>query len=698
MAYKSKDSLETARVLVVETVGAIEERICGLLSLPGIGLFRTESVRGLSAGLERVYKNEIDAILVELSLFSGNGLDEFDKFFAAACNIPILVIGEVADEGLAIQAVGRGAQDYLLTEHLDGYSLSRAVRNAIERKSHEDALFVEQERAEVTLNSIGDAVLCTDIAGRITYLNSVAEGLTGWGREDAKGKLLAEVFRIVDGLSRQSVPDPMLKAVQENRTVGLTANCVLIRRDGMEFAIEDSAAPIHDRAGKIIGSVIVFHDVSAAREITSRVQFLAEHDAVTGLPNRLLLNDRITQAIALARHHTRSLAVMFLDLDHFKHINDSMGHASGDIFLQTIAARLLASVRSSDTVSRQGGDEFVILLSEIAHAADACKSAEKLLHAINQPHFLEGRELRVGGSIGVSIYPEDGEDAAALLKNADMAMYHAKECGRNNFQFFKPEMTVKAALRQTLEDSLHLALQRKEFLLHYQPIVNLVTGQIAGVEALLRWQHPEEGIVCPEFFIQVAEECGLIVQIGRWVQSEAFRQVREWQDAGLPAILLSINVSAVEFSDKRFMEGIRKALTDSGIGGGNVKLELTERVLMKQEETTGVVLKELKSLGVQLVVDDFGMGYSSLSYLLQFPIDMLKIDRFFVQQITDGSVDNAIVSAIIGMGQGLGYSVVAEGIETQAQRDYLQSRECEMGQGYLFSRPVPAAEIAVLLE
>lgn len=685
-------------MLLIESDSAIEKRICVLLAAPGRELFEVECVRGLSKGMERLNKKGVDAILLELSLLENDGIEKFDRLFEAALNIPILVIGEFANEPLAVQAVARGAQDYLLPEHLDGYSLTRAVRNAIERKANEDALFLERERAEVTLNSIGDAVLCTNISGRITYLNQVAEGITGWSREEAKGKPHTEVFRIVDGTTREAALDPILKAVEENRTVGLTANCILIRRDGAEFAIEDSAAPIHNRAGDIIGAVVVFHDVSETRATINRAAFLAEHDAVTGLPNRLLLHDRITQSIALARHHNRLLAVMFLDLDHFKRINDSMGHACGDALLQAVATRLQASVRSSDTVSRQGGDEFVVLLSEIAHAADAAKSAEKLLQALSLPYSLDDRDVHIGGSIGISIYPEDGHDAETLLKNADMAMYHAKECGRNNVQFFKDQMTIKAARRQSIEESLRLALKRKEFLLHYQPMISLSTGEIAGVEALLRWQHPEQGLLYPDSFVQVAEECGLIVQIGGWVQGEACRQAREWEDAGLPPMIISINVSAVEFNDKRFMRGIRKAISDSGIAAESLKLELTEGGLMKHMETTGAMLQELKALGIQLAVDDFGMGYSSLSYLIQFPIDMLKIDRSFVQQITDSSADNAIVSAIIAMGQSLGYLVVAEGIETQVQKDYLQSRGCEMGQGYLFSRPVPAIDIPILVQ
>jgi diguanylate cyclase (GGDEF)-like protein/PAS domain S-box-containing protein len=640
----------------------------------------------------------IDAVVLELSLPDSRGMETFDKLFSAAPYIPILVMAGNGNEALAKEAVGRGAQDYLLPGHLDGYSLSRALRNAIERKAVEDALYVERERAVVTLNSIGDAVLSTDISGKITYLNLVAETMTGWRREEATGKLLAEVFRIIDGTTRKPARDPMEMAVEQNRTVGLTVNCILIRRDGFESPIEDSAAPIHDRAGRVLGAVIVFHDVSAARAMTVQMTHSAQHDLVTNLPNRLLLNDRITQSIALARRKKRPVAVIFLDLDHFKFVNDSLGHATGDKLLQSVSKRLLATVRGSDTVSRQGGDEFVILLSEIAHSEDAATSAAKILLALNAPHSIMGQDLHIDGSIGVSLYPEDGQDAETLIKNADTAMYHAKENGRNNFQFFTPEMNLKAVRRQSLEGSLRHALEREEFLLHYQPKVDLQTGEITGVEALIRWQQTDRGLLFPSQFVAIAEDCGLILPIGRWVLREACRQARAWQDAGLPFKRISINVSAVEFRDKGFVEGVRTILSETGLEARYLDLELTEGVLMKDAESTAAVLRELKLLGVHLAVDDFGTGYSSLSYLQQFPIDVLKIDKSFVHQISGELSDSAIVSAIIEMGKSLKHRVIAEGIETGEQLAFLKARHCAEGQGYLFSRPVAAAQLADLLQ
>jgi diguanylate cyclase (GGDEF)-like protein/PAS domain S-box-containing protein len=685
------------KILLIENDPATAKEIRAVLAAAGRGSFEVEWVCYLSEGLARLSKKGIDGVLLELSLPDSHGIETIDKLFSAAPDVPILILGGNVTEALAKEAVRRGAQDYLLPGHLD-YSLPRALHNAIERKAVEDALFVEKERAVVTLNSIGDAVLCTDISGNITYLNFVAATMTGWPCEEAIGKPLAEVFRIIDGTTRKTARDPMEMAVEENRTVGLTVNCILIRRDGFESAIEDSAAPIHDRAGRVTGAVIVFHDVSAARAMSLQMTYLAQHDLVTNLPNRLLLNDRISQSIALARRQNRAIAVIFLDLDRFKYINDSLGHATGDKLLQSVSKRLLASVRRSDTVSRQGGDEFVILLSEITHPEDAARTARKILLSLSAPHSIGVQNLHIDGSIGISVYPEDGEDTETLIKNADMAMYHAKENGRNNFQFFKTEMNLKSVERQSLEGSLRCALEREELLLHYQPKVNLDTGEITGVEALIRWQQPERGLVPPSQFVPVAEDCGLIVQIGRWVLHEACRQARAWQNAGLPALPIAVNVSAVEFRDKGFVEGVRAILSETGLEARYLELELTEGVLMDHAKSTAAVLRELKMMGVQLAVDDFGTGYSSLSYLRQFPIDVLKIDQSFVHQITADPDDSRIVSAIINMGKSLKHLVVAEGIETQLQRAYLQTQQCAEGQGYLFSRPLAADQFAHLLQ
>jgi diguanylate cyclase (GGDEF)-like protein len=385
-------------------------------------------------------------------------------------------------------------------------------------------------------------------------------------------------------------------------------------------------------------------------------------------------------------------------LDGFKRINDSLGHSVGDKLLRSVAARLLTSVRKSDTVSRQGGDEFVILLPEVTHATDAAVSAAKILTELRKTHNVGEHDLRLTASIGLSTYPDNGEDAETLIKNADTAMYHAKEYGRDSYQFFRPNMSLQAVERQSLEGQLRYALERGELILHYQPKVNLDTGAITGVEALVRWQHPERGLLLPVQFLTIAEDSGLIVAIGQWVLREACRQTREWLEAGLQAVPIAVNVSSLEFRSERFLEGVQDALKSARLDPRYLELELTESVLMRDADSTTDTLGQLKAMGVRLAADDFGTGYSSLSYLTRFPIDTLKLDRSFVQNIVAGSADAIVVSSVISMGSSLKHTVLAEGVETGEQLAFLQLHRCHQGQGYYFGRPTVAQQFAYSLE
>jgi len=691
-------SLPDCNLLLIEDNPADAKLVREALTHTRFGPFQIEWVKNLSDGLERLSKGGIEGVLADLFLPDSQGIETLDKLLLAAPRVPILVLSGLDDEGIASQSVQHGAQDYLPKSHLDSYALSRALRNMIDRKTAEDTLFNEKERAQVTLNSIGDAVLSTDILGHVTYLNIVAEVMTGWSCKEALGKPLGEVFQIIDGNTREPSPNPMELAVQGNKTVGLSANCILIQRDGKECAIEDSAAPIHDRSGMVAGAVIVFHDVSVSRAMSIEMSHLAHHDPLTNLPNRLLLKDRLSQAIATARRNDTRVAVMFLDLDGFKHINDSLGHAVGDKLLRSVAKRLVSSVRSSDTVGRQGGDEFVVLLAEIRDAADAGISAKKLLTATATSYTIDPHDLRVTASIGVSTYPEDGEDAETLMKNADTAMYQAKGNGPNSYQFYNKQMNVRATERQVVEADLNRALERHEFVLHYQPKVSLETGEIAGAEALIRWLHPDRGLVSPAEFIPIAEECGLILPIGQWVLRETCRQVREWIDSGLRAPPVAVNVSSLEFRSEGFLEGLRVVLKDSGLDPCYLDLELTESALMRHAKSTVAVLTELKSLGVRLSLDDFGTGYSSLGYLKWLPIDSLKIDQSFVRKITIDTDDATLVSTMIAMAKALKKRVVAEGVETEEQMTFLQTQGCDEAQGYYFSKPMVTAHFSKLLE
>ena len=564
------------------------------------------------------------------------------------------------------------------------------------------ALVSENEFAKLTLDAIEEAVLRIDINGHITYLNRTAEILTGWPRNHALGRPVADVLRMTGGDSSSTNGKPLKSLNGERGTAmpwGNCKTCTLVRRDGAELAIENTVTPIHDQDGIVTGSVVAFHDVSVARARAVEISRLAQHDPLTGLPNRVLLNDRLMQAISLAMRQDRQLAVMFVDLDQFKKINDSLGHDIGDKLLQSVAGRLLICVRRTDTISRLGGDEFVVLLSQVEHEEDAAMSARKILRALAIPHIIDYKNLDISASIGVSTYPSDGPDAENLLNKADTAMYEAKKQGRNNYQFFRTDMQVRIAERQLLERDLRYALGRNEFLLHYQAKFDFQTGHITGMEALIRWLHPQRGLVSPAQFIPIAEECGLILPIGRWVLLEACKQARAWSDSGLGIVPIAVNVSVAEFEDKDFISGVRAVLIATGVKPQNLELELTESVLMHNAESTVRTLGALKDMGVTLAIDDFGTGYSSFTYLRRFPVDALKLDPiFFVQDITEGPGDATIMSAMISIGTSLNKRVIAEGVETREQFLFLKSHKCDEGQGYYFSHPVVAEQAGKLIE
>ena len=664
------------------------------------GFFVIDWVERCADGLLLLRKKggeRIAAILLSLYLPDSEGVETFDRIFKTSPNIPILVLSSLAHENAAKLAVQLGAQDYVLDDDLDGYLLPKALRNMLERAANAEALFSEKERAQVTLNSIGDAVVCTDAVGAVTFLNPVAEAMTGWLAGEAAGRPFAQIFRIINVSDHRRPVDPMALVIKTDKTLRLAEGCVLIRRDGVEAAIEDSTAPIHDREGRVTGAVMVFHDVTQARAMTQKMTHLAQFDFLTDLPNRLLLNDRLSQAISAARRQDQSLAVLFVDVDRFKHVNDSLGHLIGDRLLLSIAQRLVAGVRESDTISRQGGDEFVILLSSVAHAADAALSAQKILTIAQMPYRVDEHDLQITLSVGISIYPDDGADAETLVKNADIAMLSAKDNGRNNYQFFRPAMNERAQERQSIEGSLRHALERNEFVLHYQAKLDLLTETLSGAEALIRWHQPQSGYLLPKDFIPIAEQCGYIVPIGRWVLREACRQRRSWNESNLNRVPVAVNIFAVELRSTNFVNHVRAILEETGLEPRYLEFELTETSFMQDPQSTIAVLRALKDIGIRLTLDDFGTGYSSLSYLKRFPIDALKIDKSFVKGLCTDSDDSKLVSAVINLGRSFHLRVIAEGIETREQFLALQAQNCAEGQGYYFEKPVAAGEFAKLL-
>lgn len=685
------------RVLIITGSASDAKTLSDVLDNASDGPYTVEWVLFLTDALQRLVKRDVDAILVDLMLADSQGIATFDQLFAAVPHIPIMTLSAVDDERLATLAVEHGAQGYLSKGHFESYLVPQSLRNIIQRKAVQENVFIEKARAEVTLNSISDAVIGTDMDGNVDYLNAAAESMTGWPRDEARGQPISTVMRIINGATRDVRPNPIEQVLEKDEAVIMQPGTLLIRRDGKERAIEDSAAPIRDANGQITGAVIVFHDVTDAQAMALRMAYLVQHDFLTNLPNRVLLNDRISQAISIAERRSSHLAVLFLDLDNFKQINDTLGHSIGDKLLQAVAQRLSSCVRRSDTVSRQGGDEFVILLTQDKYAEDAGLTAEKILSVLAEPYLIDNHKLKVTTSIGISSYPANALNADALIKHADMAMYQAKKLGRNNYQFFTSEMNTHGLERQAIESQLRQALERHEFVLHYQPKVNLLSGAITGTEALLRWNHPELGQLLPSRFVPVAEDCGLIVEIGNWVLREACNQAYRWHLDGLECGPMAVNVSALEFRNKQFVAGVSAVLKSTGLNPKSLQLEITESALMREAELSESVLQQLQSLGVLLAVDEFGTGYSSLSHLTQYPISVLKIDQSFVQKIDSQADSRVIVSALIAMGRSLKQRMVAEGVENAEQLAFLKAQHCEEGQGYLFSPPLVAERLAALL-
>ncbi len=552
------------------------------------------------------------------------------------------------------------------------------------------------QRSHVILQSIGDAVVVTDARGRVEYLNPPAQKLMGWTQQGAQGKDLAEVFHLVNAKSREHVLDPVALALREGRMVSQDGNMILLAHDGRELAIEDSAAPVRDERGQINGVVMVFRDITEQKNTQRQISQLVYHDHLTGLPNRRLLQDRVEKAISSSHRNDNRLALLLVDLDHFKVINDTLGHETGDKILMLAGERLKGCIREQDTIARIGGDEFVIMLANMHEASEAAVVAQKIIESLSSSYLVNAAELHSTPSIGISIYPEDGQDFVILMQHADAAMYHTKDTGRASYRFYTEEMNERTLERLTVENNLHKALERGEFDLYYQPKVNMREGTLVGAEALIRWNHPELGLISPAKFIPIAEESGMINAIGEWVLYCACRQSRIWSDEGLLTLPVSVNVSARQLLYGDLPALLAKIIRDTRAHPAMMELELTEGVLMQPHEVEGV-LAACKSLGFNVALDDFGTGYSSLSYLRRMAIDTLKIDRSFVSDLEKNPDDVAIVQTIIAMAHNLHMNVIAEGVETRAQVEILIQNGCDYCQGYYFSKPQPEAQFSGLL-
>jgi diguanylate cyclase (GGDEF)-like protein/PAS domain S-box-containing protein len=550
----------------------------------------------------------------------------------------------------------------------------------------------ELKLAAQVFQSSGEAIVITDVRHRILTVNPAFTHITGYVAAEAVGQTPYALSPSMRSADRERE-----LWAEVDRSGYWQGEVWDRRRNGEVFPKWLTISAVRDAQGRPANYIEIFSDITERKEREERVRHLAHHDALTDLPNRALLNDRIAQAVSLAERNRTRVAVMFLDLDRFKTVNDSLGHSVGDKLLREVSARLKSCMRASDTVSRLGGDEFVILMPNVTDAEDVAVTARKVLDAVARPYNIDGYELVSTPSVGISVYPGDGADVETLLRNADAAMYHAKETGRNNYQFFTQDMNARALERLSLERSLRRALEREELRLHYQPQYGVSDGRMVGLEALIRWQHPEQGLVPPLRFIPFAEESGLILPIGDWVLKEACRQSRAWQEAGLPPLRVSVNISALQFRQPDFAVTVERALAAAGLEARYLQLEVTESMIMYEAERMTESLEQLKAMGLELAIDDFGTGYSSLSYLKRLPIDRLKIDKSFVQDVTTDTDDEAIIGAIIALTRKLGLRTIAEGVETREQLEFLRDQGCDEVQGFLLSKPLAPPDCAALL-
>ncbi|MEC4677509.1 MAG: EAL domain-containing protein, partial [Nitrospirota bacterium] len=572
---------------------------------------------------------------------------------------------------------------------LGGHSFLVAfVRDISERKKAEEEL----RRLAAVVENTGEAVLVSNAQNKIMTVNRAFSEITGYSQEEALGQNPSFLkSNKQDLLFYQN----MWKSIDDKgRWQGEIWNR---RKNGALFPAWQTITVVRDKEGGLVNYVSVFSDISSIKRSQEELNYLAHHDALTGLPNRLLFIDRLKHALMRAEREGNHPAVLFLDLDRFKNINDSLGHPIGDIVLQGTATRLSKLVRKEDTVARLGGDEFVVLIESVSEVQDVAQLAEKVIASFDIPFRVKAHHLHLSVSVGISLYPQDGKDTETLIRNADAAMYRAKEEGRNDYQFYTAALTTAVFERLTMETALRHALKNEELVLYYQPQYSMKTGKVIGAESLIRWQHPDLGFILPDRFIPLAEESGLIEPIGKWVLRTACRQMRTWLDEGLVLRHMAVNISGVQVQRGAFVQTVREALQDMDLDPGHLELEIIETFIMQKTDWAISILDELKSLGVRMAIDDFGTGYSSLSYLKRLPVDKLKIDRSFIRDIAHDTDDEAIVRAVVALGQSLQLEVNAEGLETESQYDFLKKLGCDEVQGFLYSEALPPEAFVKLM-
>lgn len=707
----SEPALVGASILLVDDKPDLLTSLEQLILLHG---YQPDKALGGQEALDRLAEKSYDVVLLDLIMPGVSGHDVLEDVANKQLGCKIIVVsGDSSFSGVK-HALHCGAFDFVKKPYEAGEliaTMETALRQCqleTQNQLMEEKLKESEELHRFIVNSSPDLVYMLDRNGCFTFLNDRVESLLGFSKDELLGKHYTE---IVDQ-DHLEIARNIFNERRAGSRVIANAELRLKSRLGrrgpqlfhatsvwMELTAMGVYSDVNERTrGNFVGTYGTARDISERKEAEEVINFQAYHDLLTHLPNRALLKDRLSLAIAHARRNKRKLAVMFLDLDRFKLVNDTLGHSMGDRLLKAVANRLQSCLRRGDTLSRFGGDEFTLLLPEVRTRDDVVVIASKILDRLNGPFVIDGHELFVGASIGIAMYPEAGDSEESLVQSADIAMYHVKGRGKNGYQFFSEEMNQKFSTRLSMERELRNGLTREELAVYYQPQVSLSSGRIVGVEALVRWRHPSRGLLEPNDFLPMAVEAGLITRIDEYVQKRAFSDVAGWHRGGVGDIRVSVNLSALQLEQENFVDRFLGSMAASGLEPSSVKLEITENILMQDMEVIIPKLKELRRLGVCIAIDDFGMGYSSLRYLQQFPINTLKIDRSFVADIRAEQGDASIINAIVAMARGLKLDLIAEGVENRTQLRYLRSQGCSEVQGFIFSGPVPAAKIKALLQ
>jgi diguanylate cyclase (GGDEF)-like protein/PAS domain S-box-containing protein len=699
----------TARLLVVDDEPRMRQSLVDLVRLKGYDADAADSGR---TAIQRLAKKQYDLVLLDLFMPDVDGYAVMQHMREHNSKVAVIVVSGDNTMQAAIKALRNGAYDFVRKPY-EPEELFKTIENALSKRRLElenESFQLKLEQSEkwyrYLVDNSPDIIYTLDQNGCFRFLNNRIETLLGYSKEELIGKPYTTIIFEEDierakfvfnerrtGSRASADVELRLKCKSGDALMHFESRFITIELNSMGMYAESNAAT----STTFAGTYGVAKDITDRKKAEETIYHQAYHDLLTGLPNRLLFKDRLNLAIAQAKRSRQKLAVMFLDLDRFKVVNDSLGHVVGDQLLQSVANRLGKCVREGDTLARLGGDEFTLLLPQINQLDAAANTAKKILNVLSRPFFIAGQDHHFSASIGIAIYPEDGETVDSLIKNADIAMYHVKDLGRNNYAFFTQVKNTTYSDRLSLESDLRKAITNNELELYYQPQVSTYTGSIVGMEALLRWNHPLRGRLSPPDFIPLAEETGLIASIGDWVLNTACVQSRVWQKAGVPPIRLAVNLSAHQIEQQNFLDSVVHLLKETGLSSEYLEIEITESAMMKDIEKTGDKLRQLSDLGVSISVDDFGTGYSSLSYLKNLPIHSIKIDKSFISDIAPGDSETSIVTAMIQIAKGLKLKLIAEGVETNHQLAFLRNNNCDECQGYLFSRPVNAAEATRIL-